>query len=298
MSKSPLVSVIIPSYNMAEYLPFAVGSVQAQTHDDLEIWVVDDGSTDNTRQVMEEFTADSRVHYCFRENGGLPAARNTGIRQSRGDIIGLCDADDMWEPDKLEKQLPVFHGSPRVGVVYTDAQRIDPAGARLPARAWGAEYRVSGQITRQLVLRNVVTGSTSLIRRECFDAVGLYDESLTGAEDYDLWLRISTRFEFAYLDEVTYLYRQWDGQMSRNSLKMLDNCARILEKFAAQHGDLVESEVLREAWAGYYTDRSLSIMESHQTRGPALKATYAALRHKPGYKRAWKAAAKILINRI
>jgi glycosyltransferase involved in cell wall biosynthesis len=294
-----LVSVIVPTYNMAGYLPLAIQSVLDQTYRHLEIHVVDDGSTDSTREVMNKYVGDERVHYHFQQNRGLPAARNTGIRAAKGGVIALCDADDMWVPNKLELQLPRLWASPTVGVVYTEAEKVDMHGHRLPdGKAWGSEYRVSGWITNQLFVRNVVTGCTSVIRRECFDKVGFYDESLTGAEDYDLWLRISTAYEFVYVPEVTYLYRQWEGQMTRNGRKMLENCVRVLSEFEKNYPDSVARAAVDEGWALMFVNRGLGTMSWKKDRLSALKDICRALQRKPSYVPAWKAAVKVLLNRV
>ena len=281
---------------MAPFLPHAVDSVLAQSHPHLEVIVVDDGSTDGTRESMARYGGEPRVRYHYQTNGGVSAARNSGLRLARGAIIGLCDADDMWAPAKLERQLPHFT-RPEIGVVYTDAQWVDAAGSPLPTRAWGGEHRVSGRITAELFVRNMVTGSTSLIRRECFDKVGYYDESLTAAEDYDLWLRISTEYEFAYLDEVTYLYRRWDGQTSRNSVKVVDSNVRVLQRFQGQYAHALPRRAVREAWSRLMTDRAIALTEAGR-RKEGFASVGAALRTDPSYAPAWKTALKIAINRV
>ena len=297
MSNNKLVSVIVPCHNMAAYLPFAIQSVLDQTYSHLEVHVIDDGSTDSTKMVVEGFISDKRVHYHYQEKRGASSARNMGLRAARGDIIALCDADDLWVANKLELQLPCLERSPNVGVVYTNYSLTDNRGQRLVTPQL---KRYSGRVTDKLIVNNFVTGCTAMIRRECFDRVGLYDETLTTGEDYDLWLRISTEYDYLYLDEVTYLYRQWEGQVSniRNEPRFHSDCIRIKRSFLEKHPGLVESDVVDEVWASSFVGRGLCTMRWERDRLGALRDIFRALQHKPTHLPAWKAVVKVLINRV
>lgn len=297
MSKNKLVSVIIPSHNMATFLPFAIQSVLNQTYPHLEIHVVDDGSTDSTKKVMEDFVSDKRVLYHYQENRGASSARNAGLRAAKGDIVALCDADDMWVANKLELQIPCLESSPKVGVIYTNYSMMDVDGHRQQTPQFP---RHSGKITDKLIVSNFVTGCTSAIRRECFDRVGLYDETLTTGEDYDLWLRISTAYDYLYLNEITYLYRQWGGQVSnnRNEPRFHEDCIRIKRSFLEKYPDLVEPEVVDEVWALSFVGRGICTMRWESDRLSALRDIIRALQHKPAHLLAWKAFVKVLINRV
>lgn len=295
MDTNKLVSVIVPAYNMCAYLPFALQSILDQSYPHFEIHVVDDGSKDATREVMDRFLKDIRVHYHYQENRGLSGARNTGIRASRGEVIALCDADDMWTPNKLELQMACLESASNAGVVYTNVSMVDIHGQRL----WTyQEPRYSGKITDRLFISNFVTGCSALIRRNCLERAGLYNETLTTGEDYDLWLRISTCCEFLYLDEITYLYRQWEGQMSRNEPLMNENAIQIKKAFLDKYAVFVSPQAVSQAWAASYVSRGLCTMKWKKSRLGAIRDILRALRHKPGYLPAWKAAVKILINQI
>jgi len=292
MTSDKLVSVVIATYNMGQYLPFAVRSVLEQTYTHLEVHVVDDGSTDNTKDVMKQFSNESRVHYYYQKNSGQAKAKNKGILESKGDYIAFLDADDMWTPDKLQKQLPCFDASKKVGVVYTNFAYTNEKGVILhtPERKY-----YSGKITGRLLIENFVNGMTSIVRRECFETVGLFDESFPMGIDYDLWLRISTKYTFLFLDEITYLYRLWQGQMSKNYAKRYECAIKIMNKFLEENPDFVNKKTVNEAWAHTYTGRGNCWVNFEKNKPKAFKDYLTALKYKPFYMPAWKSIVKLLI---
>ena len=296
MSYSPLVSVIIPSYNTAQYVPDAINSILSQSYQNLEIHVVDDGSRDNTREVMQAYASDPRVIYHYQENRGESGARNTGIRAARGELIALCDADDLWMPGKLEAQVPCFRDRPEVGVVYTNTVHVDANNNEIPTYR---TVRHNGRITEKLFGENFVTGATSMFRRECF-ADELYDETLKTCADYDISLRLSVKYEFHYLDVVTYRYRMWPGQVSnaRNHLRFHDDSVRMRTKFLARYPDLLPKAVVQEMWAEMFATRAMTLMRLDQKRSATVGDLLTALKFKPTRALTWKAAAKILFNRV
>jgi glycosyltransferase involved in cell wall biosynthesis len=282
MAKPPLVSVVLPTYNMARFVPGALQSVLSQTYRHLEVHVVDDGSADDPRNAIAPLLSDDRVHFHWQPHAGQGRARNTGVRLARGDYVAFLDADDLWVPDKLERQLPLFD-RPDVGVVYTDFQCIDVKGAQIPTSRLRAR---TGRITNELLIENFVTGMTSLVRRECFESVGPFDELLPMGNDYDLFLRISTKFEFAYLDHVTYLYRHWEGQLSRNFEARLDCAIAIMKRLLDAHPGLIPRDIENTAWAHTYTSGGHAFATAGR-RKTALSWYLKALRARPGYLPAW-----------
>jgi glycosyltransferase involved in cell wall biosynthesis len=297
MGEVGLVSVIMPTYNMAKYLPQAIESVLSQTYKKLELHVVDDGSSDSTPDVMKQFFADDRVKYYRQDNAGVSSARNIGIGAARGEFIALCDADDLWVANKLEVQLPCFEGRPELGVVYSNSSYIDTNN--VPLKSWQPQ-RYSGRITDKLLLENFVTSGTSVIRRKCLDDVGLYDTSLRTSEDYDLWLRISVKYAFLYLNAVTYLYRRWEGQVSisGNEPQFYEDAIRVKRAFVEAHRDLVGSSLESEMWAGVLSGRAQCTMRNTGSRLAALSDILTAVAYRPLRFETWKAALKVLINRV
>ena len=291
LPRQPLVSVVLPTHNMAAYLPEALRSVLDQTYPHLEVHVIDDGSTDNPREAIRDMLADPRVHFHSIPQGGQAKAKNFGIAASRGEFVAFIDADDWWVLDKLERQLPLFV-RPEIGVVYTNYSLTDAKGNWLPTNRPVAR---TGRITNELLIDNFVTGMASVVRRECFEAVGPFDEAIPMGIDYDLWLRISTKYEYEYLDYVTYLYRQWGGQMSRKFDKRLDCAIRIMQRFLDQNPGLVPSSVQNLAWAHTYTyggDGFAMLGERRRAMSWYLKA----IRTRPHYVSAWLQIARLAVQ--
>jgi glycosyltransferase involved in cell wall biosynthesis len=212
----PKVSVIIPTYNeRADFLRAAIRSVEKQTFQDFEIIIVDDGSTDETARVVHDF-ADPRIHYLRHgRNLGEPAARNTGMRHTSGQYLAFLDDDDEWLPRKLEKQVSLLDCCrPHVGLVYTGLWRINGC-TRERIGLWTPDKR--GDVFRDMCRQNWIgTPSSVLVRRECFDRVGEFDESIAYGADYDMWLRISETFAVDYIREPLVFYTVHEKSMSSN----------------------------------------------------------------------------------
>jgi glycosyltransferase involved in cell wall biosynthesis len=287
-----LVSVVLATYNSERFLAEAVRSILAQTYTNLELIVVDDGSTDGTRDLVDGFLADGRVKYVYQKNAGQPSADNAGIAQARGSFIAFNDADDVWMPDKLERQMPLFDHSRRVGVVYSPLLYIDEAGE--PVSMWPMS-RYGGRVTDQLFVTNFVSFSSAIVRRECFDTVGLFDEHLAQAYDYDLWLRISTEFEFALLDEPTVYYRVWPGQMSRNFRQRYDCAIRIMSRFQATYPGALTERAIREGWAHTFASRAHLKQKYERATWHAIADYARALRVNPAYVPAIKGIVRALL---
>lgn len=292
MATRPSVSVIMATYNMGKYLPLAVQSVLSQTYPHLELHVVDDGSTDNTPEQIKQFHGDSRFFYHYQANHGQARAKNAGILRAKGDFIAFLDADDMWFPDKLEKQLPLFDNRSQVGVVYSTHVCIDTAGNPIPTTC-PTPHR--GRISAFLLVENCVGFNTSVVRRECFETLGLFDESLPMGIDYDLWLRFSTVYEFDYLERPTTYYRVWDGQMSRNTLRRFECGIRIMQRFLQDHPGLVPAPAVRKAWAHTFTGRG-NYWANEGARLAAMKDYLRALSYKRTYVPAFKGMIKVILG--
>jgi glycosyltransferase involved in cell wall biosynthesis len=203
-----MISVIIPTYNSARYLKEAIDSVLAQNIQSLEIIVVDDGSTDETEQAVASYAELKKIVYLKKNNGGPASARNFGIKNSTGEFIAFLDADDIWNPDKLAKQMTLFK-DPRVGLVYS--RRIF-----LPNNKLDQERLYSGFVTKELINNNFITNSSVIIRRAIYNQAGPFREEkrFIAIEDYNFWLRISTLCQFAYSDEGLVYYRTHGNQIS------------------------------------------------------------------------------------
>ncbi len=206
-----LVSVVIPCYNDARFLPRALESVFAQTHRETEILLVNDGSTDDTPRIAAAW--GDRIRYFRRENRGAGAARNFGISEARGEFIAFLDADDIWYPPKLELQLALFARRPELGVVYTDCHSIDETGA---VTGFYLKRRISRRQdpVEQLFIRDYMPNSTIVCRRSCFDEIGLIDTSIRLGEDEDLKIRLADRFPVGRVARPLAAWRQHPGNKS------------------------------------------------------------------------------------
>ena len=237
MPSSPQVTVIIPAYNYARYLPQAIGSVLRQTCPDFELVIVDDGSTDNTAEVVKPFLkADPRVRYTYQKNAGLSAARNTGIRNARTPFLAFLDADDEWEPAFLERCLAKMAVLPETfGLIACLSQYIDQKGCHLQTarRDKRAEREI---LQKDLILKTRFGADSVLVRREAFDQCGLFDETLRSSEDRDMWIRIAGRFRIHYLPESLVRVRKHEENMSRNGDRMRENMRKALQKAREEQG--------------------------------------------------------------
>jgi glycosyltransferase involved in cell wall biosynthesis len=222
---SPLVSVVIPAFNAADSLSLTLDSVLAQTFRDLEVIVVDDGSTDRTYAVAQEAALrDPRIRLVHQANAGVGAARNAALRLARGRYIAPLDADDLWSPHKLERQVARLESAGlNTRLVYCWSRNIDRHGRVL---SWGYPYRIEGHIGSAMMLGNFVgSASVPLLRASALSAVGAYltrDEQAgaQGCEDWDLNIRVAEKFRICCVPEYLVSYRQSSDGMSLNSRSM------------------------------------------------------------------------------
>lgn len=227
----PMISVVIPTYNRASLLKRAINSVLSQTFQNFELIIVDDGSTDNTKELVNAFIQkDSRIKYIWRENSGGPSKpRNLGIRNSRGKYISVLDSDDEILPEKLEKQVKKFETvSEDTGVVYSGFKCISK----------NEKYKnktiipkLKGNIFTKLLHGNFIGNVTPLVKKECFQKSGLYDNNVSTGEDWDMWIRISKYYEFDFVPETLAIYHVHGKQVSANFNDTIDGFKAILEKY-------------------------------------------------------------------
>lgn len=227
-SSSHGVSVVIPAYNYAHYLPAAIDSALRQEHADYEIVVVDDGSTDNTPEVVKQYGA--RVRYIYQKNTGLPAARNTGIRAARFDYIGLLDADDVWLPTFLRLAMETFARlPPEFAIVACRSIYIDGNGTRLFTKR--LDIALSKEITcRDIILKTRFSPSAVVVKKAALQEAGFFDETLRSSEDRDMWIRIAARHRVWLSHEPLVLVRRHPGNMSKHADRMKVNMCRVVQK--------------------------------------------------------------------
>jgi glycosyltransferase involved in cell wall biosynthesis len=234
------ISVIIPTYNMASYLPEAIESVLAQTYKDLEIIVIDDGSTDNTKEVVVPYL--NRIQFLELANGGPSKARNCAIRRSSGEYVAFLDADDTWYPDKLERQMAIFSYRPNHNLVYSDAL-ITSTNDSQEDRLWFSYKRrvKSGWVFSYLLNENFITLSSVIVKRDCLERAGLFDEDLKCWEGYDLWLRIAFENQIGIVNAPLFLKRlHGSNLLYTETLNWIIGLITIMKKWENEDLNLAE----------------------------------------------------------
>lgn len=205
------VSVILPTYNRAYVLRRAIDSVLAQTFQDVELVVIDDGSTDPTPALLADY--GQRIISLRQDNAGVSRARNTGIRAASGELIAFLDSDDAWLPEKLARQVAALDGQPQMPLCHTDEIWIRN-GVRVNPKK--KHRKRGGEIFRDCLPLCVISPSAAMLRRAAFDDIGLFDETLPACEDYDLWLRLTCRYPVIFLEEPLLIkYGGHADQLSR-----------------------------------------------------------------------------------
>ena len=248
----PLFSVVMPAYNVAWCIGRAVDSVLAQDFRPYELIVVNDGSTDGTRALLEGY--GTAITVIEQENRGMSAARNAGIRRARGTYVAFLDADDWWLAGKLSRQVELMHGRPEIGFSSTTVRVEDDDGRLL--NLWRCPNG-STEILATLFAQNAaIAGGCSAVmaRRELLDRVGLFDESLRGFEDPDLWMRLAAVSGYACIDETLAVILRREQSVSRNLDSMRVAALRSLRKNRALLPPGLRGRFWRSCLAGVYTD--------------------------------------------
>jgi glycosyltransferase involved in cell wall biosynthesis len=230
----PSVSVIIPTYNRRELVQMAIDSVLGQTYQDFELIVVDDGSSDGTDQALAKY--GNRIEYLYQENAGESAARQRGVEHAQGDLLAFLDSDDVWLPEKLNKQLNAFLTYPDIGYAYCWAYTIDSGGTRIPLPPLGYGLSLREISLGQLLENNLIVapGSSLVVERNVYNDVKGFDNTIQFAEDWDLCLRLAAKYRFVCvpipLVEVRIHDRGW-LQKRENLERMLNDHLCIIDRF-------------------------------------------------------------------
>jgi hypothetical protein len=266
----PQVSVVIPVYNAATFVPKAIDSVLRQTMGDLELVVVDDGSTDDTPAAVQAIS-DPRMRYIRQKNQGPSVARNTGIRATTGPWVAFLDGDDYWLPTKLEAQLAKAQANPQAGLVYSGGTYRDVSGAMIA----DMPATVEGDVLPELLLDNCLAGSTSsaMVRRDVLDKIGLFDESMSCCEDWELWLRVATVTKIAKVDERLACIVNRPGSLNKRARDVRNVSVEMLKTAFATYG-ASHSHLRRRALWNVYRSSAMT----YQTHGEHANATRDILR--------------------
>ena len=231
--KMPMITVVLPSYNSMRYIAETMETVLNQTYQDFEVLVVNDGSTDGTPNWVDQLSQrEPKVRMVSQANQGLAGARCTGVINARGKYIAFIDDDDLWEPTKLEKQVNSLESNPQAGLCYTWTALADSNGK---ATGRVIASNAEGNVWQQMTEMNIVCcGSTPMIRRSCFDEVGLFDHQISPSDDWDMWWRIAAKYEFTVIKEPLIRYRQHPNNSSKKCDHMLATSRILIERNFAQ----------------------------------------------------------------
>jgi len=267
-AESPLVSVVIPAHNAGWCIRRAVDSALGQDYARREVIVVNDGSTDDTRSVLEAYgDAITRID---QRNAGMSAARNAGIRAASGAYVAFLDADDAWLPGKLSRQVELMESRPEVGFCSTAARVEDDQGRLL--NAWPCSSGGTDILATLFAHNAAIAGGTSavMVRSSLFERVGLFDERLRGFEDPDLWLRLAAVSRYACIDETLVVVLRREGSVSRNVEAMRASALHSLRKNRTLLPASLRGAFWRDCMARVYTDYAKAAY-----RAGRLSAAYA-----------------------
>jgi len=290
----PRVSVVIPTFNRAAFLPSAARSALGQTLRDIEVIIVDDGSSDDTPQVVEELRRDDpRVRSVRQDQRGLSAARNAGLEQVRGGQVAFLDDDDLWVPHALARLRAVAGEGEVVGCLAVGFTSTEPALAAPAILASPQVFALTPYppavsaapvALRELLLRPFFPIHAALFSTVALRAVGGFDDTLKAAEDYDLWLRLAARAPVAVLPEVLALVRTHSGQMSRALGVQAGETRRVIERFLSTHPEIHRTGALRRRIAGLAREEAYAALHAGERRAARVAAAHAV--------RLWPADAK------
>ncbi len=226
-SKLPKISVVIPAYNSEKTISYTIKSVLNQTFNDLELIVINDGSQDSTLEVITQI-ADSRIQVFSYPNAGGNVSRNRGLNHAVGEFVSFLDADDLWTPDKLESQLKALQENATAKVAYSWTDYINENSEIVLS---GTHLTANGDIYEKLLITNFLeNGSNPLIYREALVELGGFDESLSAAQDWDMWLRLACKFDFVCVSSAQILYRISTNSVSSNLDRQEKACLQVLER--------------------------------------------------------------------
>ncbi|MBD1921809.1 glycosyltransferase [Microcoleus sp. FACHB-831] len=291
----PLISVIVPVFNGEITIRDTIESVLNQSFSDFELITIDDGSQDSSLDIISQIP-DSRIKVFSYSNAGLAASRNRGLAQASGEYISFIDADDLWTQDKLEAQLNALIDNPQAGVAYSWTDYIDDSSQFLRR---GSHISANGDVLEKLLLVNFLeNGSNPLIRREAFNSVGNFDESLPAAQDWDMWLRLAARYHFIAVRSPQILYRVSASSMSANVFRLEAATLQVFEKAYSSAPETLQ-HLKRYSLANLYKYLTFKALEGSpkQQRGAiAARFFWNAIKNDPSLARHARVMFKSLLK--
>lgn len=250
MQEQPLVSVITPTYNREDFLPEAIESVLSQDYENFEFLIIDDGSTDNSKEVIDGYMDSGKIRYFYQENSGQSVARNKGISEAKGKYVCFLDSDNRWLPGKLSRSVAELETSPEYDVLYADGTLINEAGEEISRENM---TRYTGNIVMELLKDNCVSMNTTMVRTHILREVGGFSSHVKVADDYDLWLRLSAKSKFLYISEYMADYRVMANQISSDKKRRFESNEEIITRFLKEQPNLLSVDDQKDALNYFYT---------------------------------------------
>ncbi len=288
----PLISVVIPVYNGEKTIKLTIESVLKQTCSDWELIVVNDGSTDSTLDLVQAIQ-DERIKIFTYPNSGPNPTRNRGFSHACGQYISFLDADDLWSPDKLEKQLQAIESSSSAKVAYSWTNWVNEKGELIRR---GSYKTANGDVFAKLLLIDFIeSGSNPLISKQAFAEVGGFDETLPAAQDWDMWLRLAAKNHFVCVEFPQIFYRVSPGSWSSNVERMEAASLRVIERSLAEAPKSVQ-RLRRDIFANRYKGLVHRTLQGESQRSKGLIASkflWQTLKYDPSFLRA-RVLAKVL----
>jgi glycosyltransferase involved in cell wall biosynthesis len=290
------ISVVIPAYNAERHIGEALASIRDQDRRDVEVIIVDDGSTDDTLLVAEQFASGLDLVIVRQANAGPAAARNAGIRRARGQYCAFLDADDRMLPGRLSSQVELLGANPELGLVHTDLMTFDDTGIIHRSRRVFSDP-CGGMVLHRLLLDNFITTSTVMAPTARLLEVGLFGEGRRVSEDFELWLRMAARWPVGYIDRPLVEYRRRPGSLSDDKLATALCGLDVVEAFWREHPQhrRRHPRVYGISVAEHLTTAGSAAL-ARGYRGRALGYLSRALRFDPWKRRSWKTLAKALLR--
>lgn len=269
MSENPAVTVYISSYNHARYLPQTIDSVLTQSFQDLELLILDDGSSDNSHEVLSDYQQryPDKIHYMWHAghaNRGISYSCNVALAKARGTYFTWLGSDDYWLPEKLARQVKFMDEHPQVGLSYTAAHTLSASGELFPAIA--TQGYIASDAWRQFITANPIIASTAMVARHCFEVVGVFAEELVFS-DWELWIRLAAKYDVAFLPEPLAAYRVHGQNISISNKKaatILAHNMAVIEAASRELPDLIDAELKGRSLANVHLRAGLDYFANAQ----------------------------------
>lgn len=279
-----IVSILVPVYNGDQYISEAIESALAQTYQNFELLIVNDGSTDNSKSIIMNYLGDSRIRYFEQQNAGVAATRNLAIKHAKGKYIGFLDQDDCWLPDKLSTQVQFLETHQEFAFIHSRQGYIQADGTLIShyPKDWVADLH--GECFVELFKRNRIAVLTVLLRKNVIDEIGYFNETVSRVDDYELWLRICSKYPIGFQDKKLALYRCHETNASHDYVKMEQAELSALESLYDLNKEVfkcIDKATLNDRFATLHTEVANGFFWQKQNYKSALRHYLKALYFKP-----------------